>query len=124
MCIPVASVGLNPLLPKNPAATLRLGTSASSVLPAVVVPFVPQGKKRRIPSGQRPLTEFRSSVSCTCPRLPPSEKWPRRAICELTLALLQCWPGWKGAAPLGFLGPPGHARLPGVAVLGHSLPLQ
>lgn len=61
MRISVASVGLNPLLPKNPATNLpaRSFRGLSLCSSCHHFPFFPQGEKSRITSGQHPFKEFR-----------------------------------------------------------------
>lgn len=103
-----------PTSAKDPAAALRLGALESSLLPAVV-PFVPQGKKRRIPSGQRPLTGFRSSVSCTCPVSLHLRSGPGGRPVSSLLPYSGAGPGGReqlprASSPAGSLTPAGHGR--------------
>lgn len=61
MRISVASVGLHPLLPKSPAASLPAGSFRGlSVCSSAVIPLFPQGEKL---DHQWPASLLKSSVS-------------------------------------------------------------
>lgn len=116
MRVSVASVGLNPLLPKNPATNLPArsfrGLSFMFFLPSSLL--FPTGKEKL--DHQWPASLLKSSVSkltARIPCLPPSKKWPGRLKAQeggLSLILPYSSDGAGGKQQL--YGPPHPACSP------------
>lgn len=123
MRISVASVGLNPLLPKNPATNLpaRSFRLFLYVLPAITPPRSRRERKVGSPSASvlyRVPLVTRLHIS----RLPPPEKWPvcsraQEGDLSAHLALPQWCTGCRVAALSGSLVLP---ALPHLTGCGHS----
>lgn len=129
MRISVASVGLNPLLPKNPATNLPARSFRGLIFMFFLssFPLFPTGKEklaRQWPASHQrvPLVNLR-----VCSLSSPSEKWPcasrpRREMFQLILPYSSDGAGWKVAAPLDLLVLPLLPHLTGSGHPGISLP--
>ena len=130
MRISVASVGLNPLLPKNPATNLpaRSFRGLSVCSSCLHSPLSHRERKVGSPVASIPLKSSISKLTAHVLSFPPSEKWPacleaQEGDLSARLALPRCWhrAGWKGAALWGFLAWPAFPHPTGYGCIGLSL---